>query len=282
MRILYLIFIIVGTSFQGIVKKSYMQKTSGQGTYSFSLLTAVAAMLFFLLSSNGFEWNIGLLPYALPFAAAYTLATVFNVLALACGALSLTSLLIAFSLLIPTFFGLIFLKDPVGAGFFPGLALLIISLVLINKKNDKMPITPKWIIFVALAFIGNGMCTVFQKTEQLAFDGKYKNEYMIISLAIVVVFLSIWTFIKERKGFKAYIKSGWFLSLTGGVANGAVNLFVMILSGIMPVSVMFPLISAGGIAVTYAVSKFLYKEDLTKAQFVGLLFGIASIICLNV
>lgn len=282
MKILYLLLIIICNSFQSVFYKAYMQKTSGRGVYLFSLLTSAAALLFFLFTSNGFNWDTGLLLYAIPFAAAYITGTVFNVLAVAHGPLSLTALVVSYSLIIPTFFGLIFLKDPVGMGFFPGLILLMISLVLINKKSGKIRITPKWILFVALAFTGNGMCTVVQKTQQLAFDGKCKNEFMIISLAIVAVVLFFLTLFKERQSLKSYIKPGWYLSLACGTSNGVVNLFVMILSGLMPVSIMFPLISAGGIAATYAISKFLYKENLTKQQFIGLIIGIASIICLNI
>jgi len=56
----------------------------------------------------------------------------------------------------------------------------------------------------------------------------------------------------------------------------------MILSGRMPVSLMFSLISAGGLLVTYIVSKFLYKETLTKTQFVGFLFGLLAVVFLNI
>ena len=66
------------------------------------------------------------------------------------------------------------------------------------------------------------------------------------------------------------------------LVNGVVNLFVMILSGIMPVSIMFPMVSAGGIIVTYLVSRFYYKEKLTKMQFAGFLTGLASIVFLNI
>ena len=49
----------------------------------------------------------------------------------------------------------------------------------------------------------------------------------------------------------------------------------------MPVSLMFPLVSAGGLIITYAVSKFLYKETLSKTQFIGFVFGLAAVIFLN-
>ena len=56
----------------------------------------------------------------------------------------------------------------------------------------------------------------------------------------------------------------------------------MILSGKMPVSLMFPLISAGGLIVTYIVSRFFYKEKLTKIQFIGFIFGLMAVVFLNV
>ena len=64
--------------------------------------------------------------------------------------------------------------------------------------------------------------------------------------------------------------------------NGLTNMLVMILSGLMAVSVMFPLISAGGIIVTFIISKFVYKENLTRMQFMGFLVGILSIVFLNI
>lgn len=60
-----------------------------------------------------------------------------------------------------------------------------------------------------------------------------------------------------------------------------VNILVMLLSGMMATSLMFPLISAGGIVITYAVSRLLYKEELTKTQFIGFIAGIISVVLFN-
>ena len=203
------------------------------------------------------------------------------VLAIAYGSLSLTSLFISYSLMIPTFYGLI-IGDSIGKGFIPGMILLVISLFLTNKSDEKAKISFKWIIFVVLSFVGNGMCTVVQKIQQVASNGAYKNEFMIVALAIVTLVMLIMTLFKEGKEIKFYAKSGWHLALICGLLNGMVNLFVMILSGRMAVSLMFPLISAGGLVVTYLVSKFCYKEKLTKMQFIGFLFGLAAVVFLNI
>lgn len=281
MSIFYLISIIFGISFQNIIKKPFTEKHSGKGLYFFSLLVGFSAMIFFALTSKKFEWNSGLIVYAVFFALAYTTATVCSLYAVACGSLSLTALVVSYSLILPTVYGLIFLKDPLSFSMIVGFILLVISIFLINKTDEEKNISFKWIVFAILAFVGNGMASVIQKMQQIAFDGSYKNEFMIIALLFVVLFLSVFVLKKERKEIKTYAKSGWYLAISCGIANGIVNLFVMILSAIMPVSLMFPMISAGGIIVTYIVSRFFYKEKLTKIQFAGFLIGIVSVVFLS-
>ena len=282
MNAILLISIILGVSAQNIIKKPYTQKSDGKGAFIFGTMSSFAAMLFFVISSGGFKWEAGIIPYALGFALSYGMATVFSVLATANGSLSLTALIISFSLMIPTFYGLIFLNDPISVGLVPGLALLATSLVLINKKSDSVKITRKWLVYVFLAFVGNGMCSTVQKMQQVAFDGAYKNEFMIIALASVVIGLLIVSLISEHTTIIKCVKVGWYLALPCGIMNGVVNLFVMLLSARMPVSLMFPLVSAGGIVITYFVSRFVYKEKLTKVQLIGFVLGVGSVILLNI
>lgn len=277
----YLISIILGISFQTIIKKPFTQKTSGKGLWFFGLVTSIFAMTFFIITSKSFTWNSGVLVYSAFFALSYTLTTVCGLYAIACGSISLSALIISYSLIMPTVYGLIFLNDPIGIRMIIGLLLLMISLFLINKKDESSAISLKWIVFVSLAFIGNGMCSVIQKMQQIAFDEEYKSEFMIMALAMVIFIFFLFTLKNEQKEIKVYAKAGWHLAALCGIANGITNLFVMILAGMMPVSVMFPLISAGGIIVTYIVSRFFYKETLTRTQFIGFLIGIAAVICLN-
>lgn len=282
LNVLFLISIILGISGQNIVKKAYTEKTGENGVFLSSLLISVSATLFFVFTSKEFNFTASIIPYAIGFALSYAAATAFAVFAISCGSLSLTSLITSYSLLAPTLYGLVFLKDPIGKGFIIGLVLLIISLALINKKDENIKFSFKWIIFVILAFLGNGACSTVQMMQQEAFDGKYKNEFMIISLIIVSLVMAILTFAREKQNIKSNFKLGWHFSILGGLLNGMVNLFVMILSGRIPVALMFPLVSAGGLVITYLVSKFFYKEILSKMQFVGFLFGLAAVVFLNI
>ncbi len=281
LNILYLIVIIIGVAGQSIVKKPYTQKFGDSGIYFFNAILSVSALLFFVATSSNLHFDPSFIPYSIGFAVFYTMASVFMVLAIAYGSLSLTSLFISYSLMIPTIYGLV-IGDTVGAGFIPGILFLVISLFLTNKSDEKAKISFKWIVCVVLSFVGNGMCTVVQKMQQVALNGAYKHEFMIVALAIVATVMLVMTVCKERKKVLFYAKSGWHWAAICGALNGMVNLFVMILSGRMPVSVMFPLISAGGLVVTYIVSRFFYKEKLTKLQFVGFVFGLFAVVFLNI
>ena len=279
---LYLIIIITCVSGQNITKKMYTKKANGNGAYLFSACTAFFSMLFFIVTSKEFRWDSRIIPYSIAFALSFAVSNLFGVLAIGAGPLSLSSLMISYSLMIPTFYGIFFLKEPISIFFLTGLCLLVISLFLVNKKNDKSPITFKWMLFVFLSFAGNGLCSTFQKMQQAKFDGAYKNEFMILALAIVTVALFAVSLITGKNDLKKNLLQACLIASGCGIMNGLTNMLVMILSGLMAVSVMFPLISAGGIIVTFIISKFVYKENLTRMQFMGFLVGILSIVFLNI
>ena len=77
-------------------------------------------------------------------------------------------------------------------------------------------------------------------------------------------------------------RRGWMECGSGIGKSKDANLFVTILSGKTATSLMFPLISAGGIIVTYVISRFFYKENLSERQLVGFILGTVSVICLSV
>lgn len=275
--------IIIFTAMQNILKKGYL-KGGGKGVFVFSAVTVITACLFFLCMSIGnSSFSLEVIPYVIGFAVSYTAAAVFNFLALGAGALSLTSLFSSFSLLIPTAYGLIFDNDEIGVFLVIGFALLVISLFLINctGKKGEGRVTLKWLFFALLALAGNGACSTVQSVQSRTFEGRYDSIFMVLALAIVALFLVGMAVVKERKWILPSLKCGIVLMIAAGVANGVVNLLVMLCSKTVDKSLLFPLISAGGIVVAWLVSVFIYKEKLSAKQNIGMLLGVASIVFLN-
>lgn len=248
-------------------------------------MASIAASLLFVATSGlKLSFNFSTAKYSFFFAIFYAASLLGLTIALKCGPLSISSLMINYSLIIPTLFGVFFLKEPFGPAKISGFILLVISLFLINyvKSGDSnIKLSLKWIVAIAIAFVGNGMCSTVQKLQQIASNGKYKSEFMIIALIIVFAILlptSIWF---EKGKIRASIKSGGLLAIAYGLANGLVNWLVMFLGNRIPVSILFPVVSAGGIIVSTIISVMLYKEKLSNIQTVGVLAGITSIVFIN-
>lgn len=282
MNAIFLLLIVLGISTQHVTTKAYNTKTSG--AYSFSAAKALAALVVFLITSGGsLEFSKESLIYSVAFAITYSVTTIFSVLAIKTGPLSLTSLFEQYSLIIPTFYGLLILNEEAGVSLIIGIVLLLISLLLVNLegKKEEKKITLKWGIYVLLAFLGNGGCSTVQKIQQINCNGAYKSEFMIIALIITVITLFICALINERNTMVHSLKKGFPYYSICGFANGAVNFFILVLSTRMPASVMFPIISAGGIVITALISIFFYREKLSVAQKIGMVMGIAAVVVLN-
>ena len=292
---LLLTVVTIGISAQGILKKLYNGKIGNRGVFVFNAISIFSACLFFVFSS-GFKLNFTaeVVPWAIAFAVCFGSASVAGFYAIMNGSLSLTSLVTSYSLIIPTFYGLIFLDEDASAWFWIGLVFLCVSLFLINSKigakkeesddktdGEEIKITLKWVIFALVAFVANGMCSTIQPAAVRAFTDEYKEEFMIIALLIVTIIMLAMAFFTEREEIIPCAKGGWYWMALCGIANGLVNLLVIILSTRMATSLMFPIISAGGIILTWLVCRFLYKEKLSLGQNIALVLGVVAVVFMN-
>ena len=269
---------------QNVVKQKYNNKCT-KGTYLFSGMIAFWALGFFLVCNRDWNYSLKLLLPSFAFAVVYAMATVFAVLAIKHGSLTITTLIISYSLLIPTFYGIIFLKEPVGAFLIIGIILLAISLWLTNYKKDdqKHKVTVKWIVYVALAFVGNGMCSTVQKWEQLTYGEQGQNMFMIVALAMtVVIFVVCAALTGEKKDLPEATRKGWRLAMICGIMNGAVNYLVMYMNRKVSASVMFPVLSGASLVMIFVYSLIIEREKFTPKQCVGFAVGVVSVVLLNI
>ena len=282
MHYLLLIVVIILTSAQSVFQKQYNLKVKNPNVFMFSGILSLSAMLFFVVSS-GFKLSFTeeFLPYSVGFGLSYAAALIGIVYAIRYGSMAISNLVVSYSLMIPTLYGVIVLKDDVSFIAYIGVLLLLVSIFLLNAKKSEMKFSLKWVISAGVAFVGNGMCSTFQKMEQIRFDGGYKSEFMIAALIIASVVLLIMAAIQNGNREKNELKLCVKLAGISGIANGVTNLFVMLLTGKMSSAVLFPSISAGGIVLSFFIAIFAYKEKLHKVQITGYVLGVLSVILLN-
>lgn len=292
---LLLVVTVFVYSYQSILKKEFNKRCS-RGIYTHSAILGLAALAVFLIINRDFDVTLPLILYSIAFAVSHAAATVCTIFAIRYGSLAKTSLIISYSLVIPTVYGLI-TGDPINAVMIIGFALLVISLFLTNytpkKDTAQLPAeaeqTPKrsntllWVIFMVIGFFGNGMCSVIQKMEQVSFEGDpQSNLFMVIALAVNVVMMTVLALISEKKEvIKDTCKKTWWIAVICGIMNGLTNYFILTLNHLLPPSILFPIIAAGGIIFTFLYSLLVYRERFKPMQIVGFILGIGSIILLN-
>ncbi|MBQ7370196.1 MAG: EamA family transporter [Clostridia bacterium] len=285
----YLISCVFFLSSSSIFGSLYNRKNEGrQGTtpfYNFLQICSVFLCWVIMFAVDGsFSWEV--LPYSIIFAVGYTLCNIFVIQALKCGSVALTSLIMQLSLIGATIWGFFFWGDTVTPIVVVGLILVVCSLALClyNGKGEKeQKINLKWIIFVAIMFLGNACGTIAQKTQQIDFVGKYGNFFMVLATGLSTITCLVLYLKSDRTDNKEILKGSWYYPVSSGVLNAVHNLFVILLatSPISP-SFVYPVLSVGSLMVTTLFSSLVFKEKMDWWQWLGVAIGSVAIVMLSV
>ena len=293
MQYLLLAMVILLNTAQSIVAKQYGLVARKSNTFFFSAISSFVAMLFFMFGIGfRFEYHPAVLGYSVAFGVCYAAAIGGNFLAIKNGPLALSTLMMSYSLVIPTMYGVVAQNETISPLGAVGAVCLCVSLVLINelkgKKGEKTEsyegsssgLSIKWLVYVLISFFGNGICATVQKVQPVVFAGQYKNEFMIVGLFVSGVLFMILSLIDKEDLKVSTIPCVGFGAIKGA-ANGISNMIVIVLVTMIPGTILYPTVSAGAVVLGFILAITIYKERLSKKQLIGYVFGIAAVVLLN-
>ena len=283
MEFFYLILAAFSGSAQSVIGGFYNKKKSSP--FKYGLFLSITVAIFFLIVAGfklSFQWQTVL--WATFFGVSYMCATVMNLLALKHGGVPLTALIMSYSLIIPTLFAVVAYAEYPNWTFYLGLVFLMISLFFIGvprKGSNKQQINAKWLICIAIAFVGNGMCSLLQAHYQRLSGGLYRSEFMIIAMLIVITGYCIAIFVDRKTEYECGFKHA-LMGVGTGVFNGVVNLLIMVLVGMMSSNMVFPIYSGIGLITTVVASRIFFKKNPDLLSYVAIGIGLVAIIFLNI
>ncbi len=254
-----------------------------------SLFCVVGASAYALGGKSIFNLSISQFLSAMLFGIFFACAVLFIAECYACGPMSLTSIIVNSSVIIPILYSCISLKESTTATQITGCILLAITFLFSafnaeSKENSK--INFKWLIFVLIAFISNGLTAVIQKNYKISAPDSDGNIFMAIAYFTAGIILLISFFLKQRK---AAIKSDKIkhislmaiLVLVAGLGSFIGNGILMKLSNQMSAALLYPFIN-GGICVTLSLASILiFKEKLSIRKALTIIIGLSAVIVLN-
>lgn len=276
---------------ESIVFKQYASK-HGEGGMFFNAVICFFALVYTLVTEAFqaeyvFYFPVELWIYGLISGIFYATGFYTMYIALKTGSFGITMLLSSFAVIIPIFYGIIFLREPSNVLTYIAVALIVISLFLMNyqKKNEAetaKKVSPVWVISIALCIAANAGIVIVSKAQQLVLDTKCTNEFLIISYGVATVSLMILSLVYERGKILSAVKGVTVYGFLAGIFNAFKNVLAILTFLYVPVSVVSTVKTALGLVISFVISALLFKEKFTRNQLISAIIGITAVVILNI
>ena len=155
----------------------------------FSASAMVGALASALISTGNLYIPLsGLLTAAL-FGCFFSICVFTNLKALEDGPLSLTTLIVNFSLIFPLIYSFCFLGEPITPVRIGGILLLVVCMFLFTnpKVTGEKKISLKWILLSVASCLCNGLLSVPSKIYAMASENAYASQYLVYSYFFATV-----------------------------------------------------------------------------------------------
>lgn len=215
------------------------------------------------------------------------------IMALSKGKTSLTVTINNFSLLIPVVFSYIVFDEELGFLGIIGIFLILISFLLtVSKENssDNKALSKKqwrqWLFHTLLVFFSNGILSINQKVYSKLSTELQVFEYIAVAyiVASVICWLIFATTIKKGVDNKVVVpyKKAFILAGLAGLFLGIYQCVNTYAASVINGTVLFPATNCGVSLLIMLIGSLLFKEKLTKKQYIGVLIGIVAITLLSI
>ena len=283
MVIVYLLIVLFSVTQSASTK--YFNRRSDNSAVFNAVKSLSSLAMFAIMAIPGFSPH---LPTAL-LGAAYGLCLCVSMYAgyraLCLGPMSLTSMLVSFSVVIPLIWGVTFGNEKLNSLQYVAFVLLFVAIISTNADKfrtaqQKETNHALWLTFVGITFLCNGGCSVLQKYHQTLYPEAYGREFMLFAMLLCsVVFTAVVLIKTPLREIKA--TKGKLFGVLSGFSNGMANFLTLILAGFENASILFPIISAGTILSALLCGRVIFKEKLKINHYVALCFGILAIVFLK-
>ena len=283
--------IAINTSYNGIsshVGKTRLSGTADRFLYLALVFAAGAVVTLGVMLAGGAGASFYTLAFGVAFGVWHVLTTVMLVHALSVGPLALVNLLVSCSMVIPVFSGALIWGEAVAVPQWVGVALMVAALVLcadvFGKKSGGTG--RRWMPACLCASAMTGALGVMQKTYQTSAHSGEMAAFLAVSFVVSAAgALLAWRIFQRRgarpAGVLLFTRGFLPFALGAGVLAGVLNHLNLFLIGVLPAVLFFPVCNGGTILCSALVGRVLFKEKMSRAQWLGFASGVAAVLLLG-
>ena len=130
-----------------------------------------------------------------------------------------------------------------------------------------------------MLFRSNGFVGVMQKIHQSTEYKSQSTAFLVSAFAFMTAASAfIWLYERKRAGEKRFDPDAKQIAfaLISGATFAVPHTANLYLAGAMPSAVFFPIINTGGLILTLLAATLLFKEKLSRLQWLGIALGLIS------
>ena len=283
----YLILAVMTCSSSSICGKLFHKQVGAYKDsgifYNFILLASVFVGWGVLFAMSP-SFDAGVLLYSVLFAACYAACQFGTIQALRHGPATLTALFNSLSLILTAIWGLIFWHAPLTVLVVMGLILVVCSITLCvyTKSDEEKSISVKWLLYATLALLGNAGCSIVQRTQQMQYDGQHGNMLMLFATGLCALLYLLIYLRSDKSDTKPMLKRSGWVPVCAAVCNLILNLTVILMASTdLSPSLIYPLIGVGGLSIVTVFSLVVFKEKMSRRQWLGVAIGAIAVVLLS-
>lgn len=195
--------------------------------------------------------------------------------------LAVTAVASKMSVIIPVLAGFLIFHDSINIIKIVGILLALISFYFIFKPEKGLQINRYFIMLPLLLLLGNGINDTLVKYTQHFYlnndTGLFLSFVFLVALIVGTIYLTFSQFIKG--------KPISFKSILGGLVLGSLNywgafFFIKSMEDYQA-SFLFPVVNVGIVSLSAVISFIFFKENLSKANWLGIFIAILAILLVS-
>ena len=251
--------------------------------------SVIGSLLYLIIGRFCVKFSMVSVFWAVLFALVMIPYYMIGIKVLSLGSLAIYSMFMMLGgMLVPFFYGVCFLRESLSVAQILGSILLTAFIVLqavwqseVQDGSAEKKVKKNKVIFFVLCliiFFLNGMTGVIAKAHQISENAVDEVSFTVISCAFTALFsliLLAFEFMCKTKEkclqvmTTIKVKPLWVMTLIGASTYTG-NFLHLLAANDVPASVQFPLVSGGVIVLSALVSAFIFKEKLSRKEWISI------------
>ena len=201
------------------------------------------------------------------------------------GPIALTSLISNISMVVPVVFSAIAYGEPLTLNRILGILVTIAALYFSTAVPKGGKLNVKWIVFTALAFLANCGSNIGIKVYLKSFAVGDSSSFVAVHFTASALFSLLVFALLTAKGNRCTYpinKTVFFTAGIIGIVLGVFNLIYAHAMSVLDATLLLPLYNGGTTLLVTLGTALLFKERLTKRQYIGIALGLVAIVLMSI